>query len=176
MHLHMHINIPEMSHNLQFLCVDMHFSSSVYVWERTLLCDISRYRDTCALTTLSSCLFQCGCQKVGRKINEGLCNRARGWWGWMIIVLLFTSYSLCHDVIILRHNPGLAQLVVVFSIPTKTTAFWLITHWHYTGLVWWTVQRNKPRWNRFAVAYIDYQHQCICGSIVGVCAKISWHQ
>lgn len=119
MHLHMHINIPEMSHNLQFLCVDMHFSSSVYVWERTLLCDISRYRDTCALTTLSSCLFQCGCQKVGRKINEGLCNRARGWWGWMIIVLLFTSYSLCHDVIILRHNPGLAQLVVVFSIPTK---------------------------------------------------------
>lgn len=25
----------------------------------------------------------------------------------MIIVLLFTSYSLCHDVIIMRHNPGL---------------------------------------------------------------------
>lgn len=70
---------------------------------------------------------------MGRKINQSLRSRARGWWGWMIIVLLFTSYSLCHDVIIMRHNPGLAQLVVVFSFPRKTTAFWLITHQRYTG-------------------------------------------
>lgn len=79
----------------------------------------------CALTASSSFffLFQCGCHKVGRKINEGMCNRARGWWGWMIIVLPLASYSLvswCHHPE--THNPGPARLVV----PHKNHS--LVTH------------------------------------------------
>lgn len=87
-----------------------------------------------ALTVLSSCLFQHGCQKVGRKINE-VCVTEPEVDGdeW----LLFSSLPPTHCVMMSSSwDTGLAQLVVVFYIPAKTTAFWLITHWRYIGLVW----------------------------------------
>lgn len=50
--------------------------------------------------------------------------------------LLFCSLPPTHCVMMSLswdNHPGLAQLIVAFSIPRKTTAFWLITHQHYTG-------------------------------------------
>lgn len=50
--------------------------------------------------------------------------------------LLFCSLPPTHCVMMSLswdNHPGLAQLIVALCIPRKTTAFWLITHQHYTG-------------------------------------------
>lgn len=89
--------------------------------------------------------------------------------------LLFCSLPPTHCVMMSSSWDtilGLPSLLLFSPSPQKPQLF----DSSLTRLVWWTVQRSKPRWICFAIAYIDCQHQCLCGSIVGVCAKIFWPQ
>lgn len=115
---------------------------------RLSLCDISLYIGVCVCINIITQLFiSVWLSQSGKEDQWGFVKpiqRLMGMNDYCSALYLLLTVSWCHHPE--THNTRAAQLVVVSYIPTKTTVVWLITHWHYIGLVKWIVQGGQTFW------------------------------